>query len=337
MQRRDFFKAFSLAGAAFAATESLEAQQPGNPADNAVGSGTNDTGPWADWPWEEIRIPYRERKAKVKWPNNSPLCVYMYTTAEWGRQTLTDPKALYKRDLRTESEAGQYEYAVGIYRALNLLDKYGIKLSVAPYAGAVEYFPDLFREIVKKGHEIQARPYAGIPTTRMTPAQERAEIRRITTVIEKATGQRPRGFDNPGGVCTDKTPEILADEGYLYMSGLKGDDLPYGIKTKSGKVLLVIGSRHTTTNDNAIFEGRGLRSPSMAFDYMKDIFDAYYKLSKEEFPGTLNYGIHPRNGLLPERVSYQDRILGYMTSHKDVWFARYGDLAEYWMKNYINA
>jgi hypothetical protein len=75
----------------------------------------------------------------------------------------------------------------------------------------------------------------------------------------------------------------------------------------------------------------------MAYDYMKDIFDCYMKLSKEEFPGTLNYGIHPQNGLLPERVIYQDRILEYMTSHKDVWFARYGDLAEYWMKTYIKA
>lgn len=273
----------------------------------------------------------------MKWPNSSPLCVYMYTTGEWGRMFLNDPKGLYKRDLRGESENGQYEFEVAIWRAINLLDKYDLKISIAPYAGAVEHFPDLFRELVNKGHEIQARPYAGVSTTRMTPAQERAEIKKITAVIEKVTGKRPLGFDNPGGVCTDQTPHILAEEGYLYMSGLKGDDLPYGIKTKSGKILLVIGSRHTTTNDNAIFEGRGLRSPSMAYDYMKDIFDAYYKLGKEEFPGTLNYGIHPKNGLLPERVSYQDRILGYMTSHKDVWFARYSDLAEYWMKTYIKA
>ncbi len=261
----------------------------------------------------------------------------MYFTGEWARAALPDPKSLYKRDLRTESEGGQYEFAVGIWRALKVLDKFGLKISVAPYAGTVEKFPDLYREIASKGHEIQARPYAGISTTRMTPAEERAEIKHITAVIEKVTGQRPKGFDNPGGVCTDKTPEILADEGYLYMAGLKGDDLPYGIKTKSGKILLVIGSRHTTTNDNAIFEGRGLRSPSMAFDYMKDIFDCYYKLSKEEYPGTLNYGIHPKNGMIPERVIYQERILEYMTSFKDVWFARYSDLAEYWMKNYIKA
>jgi len=336
MRRRHFFSLFSLAGASLAAAGSLQAQ--GTPATAGTGkSEIQDPGPWSDWPWEEVRIPYRERKARVKWPNNSPLWVYMYITGEWGRLFLNDPKGLYKRDLRGESEGGQYELEVAIYRAINLLDKHGLKVSVAPYAGTVEHYPDLFRELVKRGHEIQARPYSGISTTRMTPTEERAEIKKITAVIEKVTGKRPMGFDNPGGVCTDQTPHILAEEGYLYMCGLKGDDLPYGIKTRSGKTLLVIGSRHTTTNDNAIFEGRGMRSPSMAFEYMKDIFDCYYKLGVQEFPGTLNYGIHPKNGLLPERVIYQDRILGYMTSQKDVRFTNYLELAEYWQKTYINA
>ena len=93
--------------------------------------------------------------------------------------------------------------------------------------------------------------------------------------------------------------------------------------------------RHTTTNDNAIFEMRGLRGPSAAFEYMKDIFDAYYRLGMEEFPCALNYGIHPANGLMPERVSFQERFLDYMLEFKNVWFARCRDLADYWMKNYV--
>jgi hypothetical protein len=70
---------------------------------------------------------------------------------------------------------------------------------------------------------------------------------------------------------------------------------------------------------------------------MKDTFDAYYRLGMDEFPQAFNYGIHPHKGLIPERYSYQERFIDYMLRHKDVWFARCVDLAEYWKKNYITS
>ena len=337
MQRREFIRAVSAGGTALAAANMASAQSwKGKPEGSYIKVEDGHPGPWPHWPFEEVRIPYRQRFGKIKWPTGGPLAVYTYVTTEWGgHATLKDPKAKFKRDLRTESEEGQYEMNVGIWRAVRMLDKFGLKVSVFAHAGMIEPFPDLYRELYSKGHEIIMRPFTGEPTTQMTPAEERAEIQRSTALIEKVIGKRPVGFDNPGGVCTSDTPHILADEGYLWMGGLKGDDLPYGIKTNSGKTLIVVGSRHTTTNDNAIFEGRGLRGPTAAFEYMKDIFDAYYRLGMDEYPTAFNYGIHPHNGLIPERASYQEHFLDYMLKFKDVWFPRCQDMAEYWAKNYL--
>lgn len=337
MKRREFVKAVSVGGTAIAATKMAMSQSwKGDVKGSYIKVDDGHTGPWPHWPYEEIRIPYRERFGKIKWPTGGPLCVYTYVTTEWGgHATFTDPRAKFKRDIRAESERGQYEMNVGIWRAVRMLDKFGLKVSIFAHAGMLEPFPDLFRELHSKGHEIICRPFTGEPTTFLTPEEERAEIRRSTELIAKVIGVRPTGFDNPGGLVTDDTPHILADEGYLWMGGLKGDDIPYGIKTKSGKNLVVVGSRHTTTNDNAIFEGRGLRGPSGAFEYMKDIFDAYYRLGMDEYPTCFNYGIHPHNGLLPERLSFQERFLDYMLKFKDVWFARCHDVAEYWNKNYM--
>lgn len=342
MKRRKFLHMSLAGGVAISATPygplapAAAQSWKGDPNGNYIKINDGHTGPWPHWPFEEIRIPYRQRAEKVKWPTGGPLCVYTYVTTEWGgHETLPDSKAVFKRDLRLESEEGQYEMNVGIWRAIRLLDKFGLKVSIFAHAGMIEPFPDLFRELHGKGHEIITRPFTGEPTTRLTPAEEKAEIQRCTDLIAKVTGKRPVGFDNPGGVLTDQTPHILADQGYLWMGGLKGDDLPYGIKTSNGGNIVVVGSRHTTTNDNAIFEGRGLRGPTGAFEYMKDIFDAYYRLGMEEHPHAFNYGIHPHNGLIPERYSYQERFLDYMLKHKDVWFARCVDLAEYWKKNYI--
>ena len=338
VKRRQFIKAASVGAGVLAAAPAAYGQKWGGAPDRPDFTPVNDghTGQWPHWPFEEIRIPYRERFGKVKWPKNAALCFYMYVTGEWaGHERQFGGKAVYKRNLRWESETGQYEFNVGIWRAMRLLDKHGIKVSFAPHTGMVERFPDLWREAVSKGHEITARTFDGEPTTQMSPAEERKEIQLVTKVIEKASGKRPIGFNNPGGVCTEETPHILAEEGYLYMSGLKGDDLPYGIKTRSGKTIVVVGSRHTTTNDNALFGERADRGPKEALQFMKDTFDAYYKLGHEEWPQAMNYGLHPHKGCMPERIGFQDAFLTYIRQFNDVWFARYDELAEYWMKNYI--
>lgn len=69
------------------------------------------SGLWPNWPFKEIRIPYRERAGEIHWPNNGPLCVHIYVTAEWtSDESFTHPKAKYKRDLSRESEQSQYTF-----------------------------------------------------------------------------------------------------------------------------------------------------------------------------------------------------------------------------------
>lgn len=328
MKRRDFFRAFAMAGTVMASAKSMRAQTKleGGP-----------SGKWPNWPFEEIRIPYRERAGKIRWPNNGPLCVHVYLTTEWSsNQPLNNPKAKYKRDLSTESEQDQYTFTVGVYRGIELLDKFGIKASIFPNAGMVERYPDLYRELHKKGHEIVARSYdQGVPTPDLSPIEEQQEIQRCTAVVEKVIGERPVGWINPGAKCTDKTPEILADAGYIWHGDLKGDDLPYGIKTKNGKKIVVIPHRTMTSNDNAVF--RNQPSVLEAFNFIKESFDAFYKTGREKFPISMTYGIHPMQSCTPDRIQVHERAFEYMLKFKDVWFARYVDMAEHWMKNYMNA
>lgn len=332
MRRRDFLKSFAVAGA-FVASGRRSAGQA------KLEGGAS--GAWPNWPFEEIRIPYRERPGKIRWPNDGPLCVHVYVTAEWSmNRPLQDQAAKYRRDLSLESEQDQYTFTVGIWRAIKLLDKFGIKASIFPNAGMVERYPDLFRELQGKGHEIVARSYdQGVPTTHLTAEEERKEIQRSTAIIEKVVGKRPVGWINPGAKCTDKTPEILADEGYIWHGDLKGDDLPYGIRTRNGKKIVVIPHRTMTSNDFAVFPEagglKGFRSGEQAFEFIKDFFDSYYKLGREEYPQALTYGIHPMRSCIPDRIGVHERAFDYMLKHKDVWFARYVDMAEHWMKHYM--
>jgi peptidoglycan/xylan/chitin deacetylase (PgdA/CDA1 family) len=331
MRRRDLFKTVAAAGAVAATARRGHAQmvEGGGPA-----------GKWPEWPFEEIRIPYRERFGRIRWPNNGPLCVHVYVTAEWGS---TPPEnagrdVKFRRDLSVESEQGEYAFTVGIWRAVRMLDKFDIKATIFPHSRMVARYPDLFRELAGKGHEIVARSNVGTPT--MTPDEERAAIREATSIVEKAVGQRPVGWINPGAKCTDQTPQFLADEGYMWHGDLKGDDLPYGLLLKNGKRIVEIPHRTAAANDFAWFpEGgglKGLRSGREGLEFIKDMFDEYYALGKEEYPGAMTFGIHPQRSCMPERVRVVERGLDYMRTFSDVWFARYVDMAEHWMKHYMD-
>jgi len=340
VKRRQFFQSVGVAGTALTLGGLSRAQSwKGDPNGSYIKIEDGHTGPWPHWPFEEIRIPYRQRFGKVKWPNGGPLCMFINLSTEWtGHPTIRDPNAKFTRDLRAESAEGQYDMNVGVWRGVRLLDKFGVKVSVFAHTGMVEAFPDLYRELHTKGHEIVVRTFTGEPTSDLTPAGERAEIQLCRDLIEKITGAKPTGFDNPGGAVTDQTPQILADLGFLWFGGLSGDDLPYGIKTQGGKTIVSVGHvNNITANDLTIFEPTGLRGPAEAFEYMKEIFDAYYRLGLEEYPGALNYSIHPHVSLSPDRYKFQERFLDYVLGFKDVWFARSVDVAEYWMKNYLNS
>ena len=299
------------------------------------------SGPWPGWPFQEIRVPYRERAGKIRWPNNGPLCLHVYVTAEWNsNRPPNDPRAKFARDLGFESEQDQYVFTVGLWRAAKLLDDSGIRASIFPNAEMVERYPDLFRELHSKGHEIVARPYdQGIPTRYFAVEGERKEIKRCTSIVEKVIGERPLGWINPGARCTDKTPEILADAGYLWTGDLRGDDLPYGIQTKKGKKIVVVPHRTMTSNDYAIYPEmgslKGFRSGQEAFEFVKDFFDSYYRLGQKEYPQSLTYGIHPMRSCIPDRIGVHERFFDYVRKFQDVWIARYADMAEHWMKNYM--
>lgn len=295
------------------------------------------------WPFQEIRIPFRERRTKVKWPNNARLAVRVYVTAEWSSRPQNREGAYYKPDLYLISRDSQYNFTVGLYRAIELVEKYGIKVSSFPNGSVVAAYPDLFKELHKLGHEITARSWdQGLAPVMLKPDQEEAELRKVTETITQVIGERPVGWISPGARSTNKTPEILANLGYLWIGDLNGDDIPYGIKS-GDKTIVSIPHRQDTTNDLFIFDNTyregvvftSTRDPEAAFIYFRNTFDAYYETASTEAPTMMMYGIHPGCSCWPDRIVFHNKALRYMKGFKDVWFARHRDIAQWWKDNYL--
>ncbi|MDP1165578.1 hypothetical protein, partial [Klebsiella pneumoniae] len=66
-------------------------------------------------------------------------------------------------------------------------------------------------------------------------AQERAIIEDAIRTVEKASGQRIRGYLAPALTHTERTLDLIAENAFWYTCDLFQDDQPQPVKTASGK------------------------------------------------------------------------------------------------------
>ena len=297
------------------------------------------------FPYEKIIIPFRERRARVKWPDNKILNVRMDVALEWfGREFLDGSDKLL--DIGSLSHKEGYNFNVGVWRILDLLDRCGLKVTFFCSGAGAKYHPEVIREIKERGHEIGGHGYyQSRGAARMTADEEREDIVETTSILESVSGERPCGWLNPGaGGCSERTFELLVDEGYLWNGDLRDDDLPYGIKVKD-KILIEMPHRSMTTNDFSWFSGRGginsivkaQRSPQEAVKFFRDTFDGYYETAKREGAQSLTFGIHPYISCYPDRIGAIEKMIAYMKDFPGVWFSTYDALAQWWKKNYLQS
>jgi peptidoglycan/xylan/chitin deacetylase (PgdA/CDA1 family) len=294
------------------------------------------------FPHKKIKIPFQERRDKVRWPDNKIIAVHIYIAQEWwGRDFWPGPDKVL--DIGNLSQEENYNFDVGIWRALDLLDRYELKATFFLSGAGAKYQPEVIREVKQRGHEVAGHSYyQSRNAARMDPEEEKEDIVKTTAILESVSGERPRGWINPAAGCSERTFEFLVEQGYVWNADLRDDDLPYGIKVKD-KILIEIPHRTMTTNDFAWFSGRlgidspikAQRGPREAVEFFRDTFDCYYETAKREGAQSLTFGIHPFISCWPDRIVAIERMIAYMKGFPDVWLTTYGNLARWWKENYL--
>ena len=121
---------------------------------------------------------------------------------------------------------GEFGGRVGIYRVLDVLDRYQIPATFFVPGYTADSFPDAVREIARRGHEIGHHGYLHeSPTDYLgDPGGERAMYEKGTEALERVAGVRPSGYRSPGWDLTDNSIRLLAELGFRYDSSLAADD-----------------------------------------------------------------------------------------------------------------
>lgn len=137
------------------------------------------------------------------------------------------------------------------HRLLDLFDETGVKGTFFILGWVAERYPQLVREITKRGHEPACHSYWHNLIYDLTPAAFRADTIRAKTVIEQACGLPIHGYRAPSFSVVARSSwafDVLAETGFRYDSsvfpvkhdtyGIPGAPrLPFKVKTESGTIV----------------------------------------------------------------------------------------------------
>ena len=218
-----------------------------------------------------------------------------------------------------------YGPRVGIWRLIELLDKYRITPSVLLNADVCHRYPQIIeagvaREWTWLAHgRTNSAIHTGLPED-----VERAELEHTISTIEAATGTRPRGWLAPALVETFNTPRLLAELGLEYICDWCADDQPFATNVPG----LISVPYSVELNDVNMFLGKNLTGPQF-YEMVVDQFEVLYEEGASS-ARVMCLALHPFLVGQPFRHRYLDRALEFITSHENIWMTTSDEIATWY-------
>lgn len=255
------------------------------------------------------------------WPNDKRIAIFFRVSFEWwsddkwpGIGPMGNPLKAGVPDLNAVGWA-EYGHRRGIFRILDVLARQKIKATVNVSGIMAERYPSTVRSITDAGHEVVAHSY----TMDMIPAylsedEEKANIRRTTELIEKATGKRPKGWISPRSTPSLRSPRLLAEAGYEWHGDTLNDDLPYLIQYPDRSI--VAFPNNTEVNDLPLYMRYG-NSPRVYVEIFEDWLESVRK--RETGPVRMDPAIHTHVFGRQPGLSMYERVIEIAKGSDDIW------------------
>jgi peptidoglycan/xylan/chitin deacetylase (PgdA/CDA1 family) len=223
-----------------------------------------------------------------------------------------------------------YGPKVGVPRILESYRRFGLRQTFFIPAWCIEQYPETVDAIVKDGHEVGFHGYIHEAPNTLSKADEHYWMQRSIDVIQRHTGQRPRGNRSPLYNYSIHTTDLLVKEGFLYDSSLMGDDVPYILRTPKGEVVELPASWATDDWPPYVHSiDLGFQMQIMAPDRAMEVFMAEFEAMRSA-GGGLWIGVwHPFVSGRLSRWLRIEKMIEYMLGTGEVWFARMEDIARH--------
>jgi allantoinase len=272
------------------------------------------------------------RRPKLTWPQGAHVALWIIPNIEFFSLMEKVPAAAGGSGAPVPDvpawSARDYGNRVGVFRLMEVLDRHGMRGTVALNSELCAYHPEIIEEGQKRRWEWMGHNESN--TRRLNeaaPGEEAGIIQRTLATIEKATGTRPVGWLGSGLQETWNTPELLAAEGCEYVSDWTNDDQPYMMTLKSGRRLVAMPYSHEI-NDKPVFE-KMHRTADEFKDMICRQFDVLYREGAES-GRVMAIALHPYLTGVPHRIDAFDAAMAYISRHDRVWKATGAEIARHY-------
>jgi peptidoglycan-N-acetylglucosamine deacetylase len=256
------------------------------------------------------------------WPNGARIAVCLTFDVDNELLQRANP-------LPVPLSVGEYGATTAVPRILDLLDRHQVPATFfIPAMGAMLH-PDMLASILSR-HRHEVGVHGWIHEFWPGIGDAAKEERMLTSDIDyltKATGRRPVGVRAPSSGFSPHTFGFIRKAGFLYDSSLLAADEPYDI-VSNGQPSGVIELPIAEVSNDYVYYGEtangALPSPDAVFQIYKAEFDLAYQ-ERKMFILTQ----HPHVGGRRSRIVQLDRLITYIKSKREVWFATMEQVARY--------
>jgi peptidoglycan-N-acetylglucosamine deacetylase len=222
---------------------------------------------------------------------------------------------------------GEYGAVTALPRILAMLDRQQVPASFYIPAVSAMLHPDMIPAIMKSGrHEIGVHGWIheNLPSIG-DPAQEERLLNQAIDYLTKAMGKRPVGYRAPSWAFSPSTLSQIRKAGFLYDSSFMAMDEPYELVQDGKPTGMTELPIEWILDDFPYYSGNAsgsLPSPEAVYQIYKDEFDMAYQERT-----MLVLTMHPHVSGHRSRLAQIDKLITYMKSKPNVWFATLEQIA----------
>ena len=291
-------------------------------------------------PREHGRFPYSPMidRPPLRWPNGARVALWVIPNIEhflFDRPATSNSQATVRLvpDVLNYSWR-DYGVRVGIWRLMEVMQKHGVRGTVALNSDVCKHYPRIVEAGNKLGWEWMGHGITNsVLLDQQTEDEERALIREVVATIAEGTGRRPRGWLSPAMSETHRTLDLLAESGIEYVGNWTNDEQPYPMRVKTGSMTSMPYS--SEINDIPAVLGQHKSGEEFA-QMICDQFDVLYE-DGAKTGRVMSICLHPFLIGVPHRSKHFERALAYITSRQEVWLATGSEILDHYKKSVLTS
>jgi peptidoglycan/xylan/chitin deacetylase (PgdA/CDA1 family) len=206
----------------------------------------------------------------------------------------------------------EYGMRVGFWRIRKLLQTLDVTPTVTLNARVCETYPQVVRACIDSGWELNAHGYDQVPMHKTD--DQRGVIMKSMDIIEKFSGNRPRGWFGPGLTQTFDTLDYLSEAGIEYIGDWVLDDEPVTLKTTHKPVVAL---PYNFEIHDIVLMALGHFPSDMMYVRAMDQFRWLYNEAAER-PKIMAIACHPYLSGVPHRIGHVQHTFEEILDHEGV-------------------